>query len=370
MIRLSFYLVLLLAIARRGIAFSTSKRQVAFSGPKGITKARRMNSPGQESGAPKMGPPSTTTVKGGPPQGGPPGSKGGPPAQPTRIQKILEGAFDVGFKCLYLGDDSGIKDESKNLRVLWTRALLNSLGEIDDPIATQLLPRKTKWVVGQRMANLVWKGTPAVEKLDWIVNRTQFIDAQLNEFLEETTTKDSTNGRRRQVVLLGSGYDTRSLRYSSQTNIDFYEVDLPEIILTKSKLVNQYLEQKDATTITSTIQFVPLDLNEVLTRNKNVVEVLKSQGFKDDGGLPTIVICEAVLFYLIPGAVQKMVSDLFDLNADRYCITDNLAKLGVAPGPPVPSPREKCEAWLKENNKELVAHDSLWGGAIHFVGAK
>jgi O-methyltransferase involved in polyketide biosynthesis len=157
-------------------------------------------------------------------------------------------------------------------------------------------------------------------------------------------------------------------------------VDLPEIISTKSKLVNQYLEQqqqKDATpttitdtTTSSTIQFVPLDLNEVLTKNKNVVEVLKSQGFKDDGGLPTIVICEAVLFYLIPGAVQKMVSDLFDLNADRYCITDNLAKLGVAPGPPVPSPREKCEAWLKENNKELVAHDSIWGGAIHFVGAK
>jgi O-methyltransferase involved in polyketide biosynthesis len=232
------------------------------------------------------------------------------------------------------------------------------------------------------MAKWVWMGTQAVEKLDWIVNRTQFIDAQLDEFLEETTatTEDSssTNRRRprRQVVLLGSGYDTRSLRYSSQTNVDFYEVDLPEIILTKSKLVNQYLEQKDATTttatatITSTIQFVPLDLNEVLTKNKNVVEVLKSQGFKDDGGLPTIVICEAVLFYLIPGAVQKMVSDLFDLNADRYCITDNLAKVGVAPGPPVPSPREKCEAWLKENNKELVAHDSIWGGAIHFVGAK
>jgi methyltransferase (TIGR00027 family) len=260
--------------------------------------------------------------------------------------------------------------------VLWTRALLNSLGTIDDPIAAQLLPRKTKWIVGQRMAHWVWKGTPAVEKLGWIVNRTQFINAQLDEFLEEATTKDTNKNRRRQVVLLGSGYDTRSLRYSSQSNIDFYEVDLPEIILTKSKLVNQYLEQKDATTttatatITSTIQFVPLDLNEVLTKNKNVVEVLKSQGFKDDGGLPTIVICEAVLFYLIPGAVQKMVSDLFDLNADRYCITDNLAKVGVAPGPPVPSPREKCEAWLKENNKELVAHDSIWGGAIHFVGAK
>jgi methyltransferase (TIGR00027 family) len=207
--------------------------------------------------------------------------------------------------------------------------------------------------LGMQMAELAWRDTPAVE-------RTIFIDSQLNEFLEET--RDSQTNR--QVVLLGSGYDTRSLRYA-KSNIDVYEIDIPEVILMKSKMVNQYLENSPTK---GSINFVPLDLNEVLTKNKNVVEVLKTQGFRED--LPTIVVCEAVLFYLIPGAVQKMISDLFSLNANRYCITDNLAKVGVAPGPPVPSPREKCETWLKENGKELVAHDSLWGGAIHFVGAK
>lgn len=330
--------------------------------------ARRMSIPDQEV-APKSGPPASVSAAkggpgGGPPQssggpGGPPQAKGGPPAQ-TRAQKVLEVAFDAGFKLLYLGDDSGIRDSSKNLRVLWTRALLNSLGKINDPVAADLLPRKTRWVVGTSMANLAWRDSPAVEKLDWIVDRTQFIDSQLDEFLEETQGC-STN---RQVVLLGSGYDTRALRYS-QSNVDIYEIDIPEVVSMKSKMVNQYLENSSRE---SSITFVPLDLNEALTRNKNVVEVLKSQGFQED--LPTIVVCEAVLFYLIPGAVQKIVSDLFSLNANRYCFTDNLSKVGVQPGPPVPSPREKCESWLKENGKELVAHNSIWGGAIHFVAAK
>jgi methyltransferase (TIGR00027 family) len=373
--RFGYCLILLSVLAQRGFSFSTTKRQSsvrAFSGPKGMKP--KMSRPVEQSGSPKMGPPSSVAAanggspggpggppqsKGGPPGGGPPQSKGGPPA-PTRAQQILEAALDVGFKLLYLGDDSGIQDSSKNLRVLWTRALLNNLGKIDDPIASDLLPRKTRWVVGQQMAKMAWRDTPAVEKLDWIVNRTIFIDSQLNEFLEET--RDSQTNR--QVVLLGSGYDTRSLRYS-QSNIDVYEIDIPEVILMKSKMVNQYLENSPTK---GSITFVPLDLNEVLTKNKNVVEVLKTQGFRED--LPTIVVCEAVLFYLIPGAVQKMISDLFSLNANRYCIADNLAKVGVAPGPPVPSPREKCETWLKENGKELVAHDSLWGGAIHFVGAK
>lgn len=292
-------------------------------------------------------------------QGGPPQPKGGPP-EVKWTGKILESAFEIVFKLLYLGDDSGIQDSSKNLRVLWTRALLNSLGKINDNIAGDLLPSKTRFVVGKLLANLFWKRTPVVKQLDWIVSRTQFIDSQLEEFIKETTNCASN----RQVILIGSGYDTRSLRYA-QSNIDFYEVDIPEVISKKSVVTKQYLDKSASS---ASVRFVPLDLNEVLTRNKSIVQELEIEGFQSD--LPTIVICEAVLFYLIPGAVQKLISDLFSLNANRYCITDNLTKVGVTPGPPVPTPRQKCEAWVKQSGKELVAHDSIWGGAIHFVGIK
>ena len=338
MIRFLIYLLVASIFPDGCSSFSTSKARsvrglrLCMNKPESPVESPPIGGPPSSMTAPKgggppvVGPGGPPPPMGGPP-GGPPQSKGGPPEQ-TRAQKLLEAAFEVGFKLLYLGDDSGIQDSSKNLRVLWTRSLLNSLGKIDDPIASELLPRKTRWVVGQRVAKLAWKDSPAVEKLDWIVNRTQFIDSQLDEFLEET--KDSPANR--QIVLLGAGYDTRSLRYS-KSNLDIFEVDIPEVILMKSKMVEQYMAQspKDGK-----ITFVPLDLNEILTKNKDIVQVLKNQGLRED--LPTMIICEAVLFYLIPGAAQKMVSELFNLNADRYCFTDNLAKLGVAPGPPVPTP--------------------------------
>ena len=173
------------------------------------------------------------------------------------------------------------------------------MGSIDDRIASELLPRKTRFVVGETLANLVWKGTPAVKKLDWIVDRTKFIDSQLDEFIEETINCAS----KRQVVLIGSGYDTRSLRYA-ESSIDFYEIDIPEVISKKSVLIRQYLDKSASS---ASVRFVPLDLNEVLTKNKNIVQVLEAEGFQSD--LPTMVISEAVLFYLIPEAVQKLISD-------------------------------------------------------------
>ena len=75
--------------------------------------------------------------------------------------------------------------------------------------------------------------------------------------------------------------------------------------------------------------------------------------------LGVIVICKELYNYQ-----KTTVPTYSDLQ------TDNLAKLGVAPGPPVPSAKEKCTTWLQGAGKELVEHDAIWGGAIHFVKAK
>lgn len=74
--------------------------------------------PGVQGGPPPQGGP----PQGGPPQGGPPGGppQGGPPPQ-TPAQKLLEQGLDVAFNFLYAGDEIGLQDSSKNLRVLWTR---------------------------------------------------------------------------------------------------------------------------------------------------------------------------------------------------------------------------------------------------------
>ena len=153
---------------------------------------------------------------------------GGPPPQ-TAAQKVLEQVFEVAFKLLYIGDESGIRDSSKNLRVLWTRALLNTLGKIQDDIAYELLPAKTRALVGPG-AKIFWDGTPMVSKLGWIVDRTKWIDSAMDEFLADTAGEPY-----RQVVVLGAGYDTRSLRYRA-AGLQFIEVDLPDISATKKTM--------------------------------------------------------------------------------------------------------------------------------------
>lgn len=350
---------------QRGTIRQTSLSLASQGGPPGGPPAEG----GPPTGTMTGGGPPAGAVTGGRPGGGPPGTGGPPgggPGGPPPQNELLESAFEVAFSLLYVGDDSGIRDSSKNLRVLWTRALLASLGKIQDPIAYELLPTNTRWVVSSLTSSL-WEsvGSEAVQKLDWIVKRTQFIDQQLDEFIKETNNGGDIT---RQVIVLGSGYDTRALRYASTGSaLKFFEIDLPDASATKEKMVNRYLNRNGKITESSPV-FIPFDLNDVFTKKASLMDSLKAAGLKED--VPTMVICEAVLFYLIPDAAQKVVGELFDFQADRYCFTDNLAKLGVAPGPPVPTPREKCEAWLQGNGKELIAHDAIWGGAIHFVGAK
>uniref|UniRef100_A0A7S2FPF2 [Phosphatase 2A protein]-leucine-carboxy methyltransferase 1 n=1 Tax=Florenciella parvula TaxID=236787 RepID=A0A7S2FPF2_9STRA len=152
--------------------------------------------------------------------------------------------------------------------------------------------------------------------------------------------------------------------------MQFIEVDLPDISATKKTMQAQYICASPIEGALPT-QHVGFDLNEIMTKKRSLVDELAANaGLKVDGSVPTLVICEAVLFYLAPPAAVSLIGELFDLPKSRYCITDNLSKLGVAPGPPVPSAKEKCSTWLQGAGKELVEHDSIWGGAIHFVKAQ
>ena len=328
--------------------------------------------PASDTGAPVGNTGTATSSISGPPPSTArqPGEAGGPPSQGTASPGGLDTFFSKLWKFLYLFDSSakqsGVRDSSKNLRVLWTRALLSNLGSIEDPIAYDLLPKGTRNIVGRIAAGTIWKssfGKKAVEKLDWIVQRTNFIDRQLKSFLEETEGSPS-----RQVILLGAGYDTRSLRFQKE-GVKFFEIDLPDISGAKENMVRNYLAQEKNLNLLPS--YVGFDLNKISTDGKSLVDELLERGLNVDTSIPTMVICEAVLFYLMPDAAQGLTKELFALpNARQFCFTDNLAKVGVSPGPPIPPPKAKCENWLRNEGKELVDHDSIWGGAIHFVAAK
>jgi O-methyltransferase involved in polyketide biosynthesis len=337
--------------------------------------------PGMAGGPPGMagGPPG---MAGGPPgTGGPPagGGGGGPPPR-TAAEQLVDKIFETVFPLLYAFEPEGMLDSEKNLRVLWVRALLAAAGELEDDVAAELLPSATRWVVSAPLARTLW--APVLPKLAWIKQRTQFIDAALDDFLAKTAA--TTPLERVQVVLIGSGYDTRALRYR-EAGARFFEVDLPSVLPIKEAMARRYLssmarreaaasDEADgadaadaaaATSVGGMGRALGLDLNKATMAPPGVFAQLEALGL--DRRQPTLVVSEAVLFYLSPPAKRALLQDVGTVMtanaASALVLTDNLAPFVRGPM------RQAADAFLSPLGLTVREHDTLWGGAIQFIRA-
>ena len=260
-------------------------------------------------------------------------------------------------------EPDGMLDSEKNLRVLWVRALLAAAGELDDPVASKLLPSASRWIVGEPLARSLWQ--PALPKLEWIKQRTEFIDETLDAFLAAAA------GERPQVVLIGSGYDTRALRYLN-SEATFYEVDLPSVLPVKEGMAQKYLAGEGGaaaaaagSTVGAQGRALGVDLNKATMAPPGVFAQLEGMGLEK--ARPTLVVSEAVCFYLSPPAKRALLADAGAFvggnQRSRLVLTDNLA-------PFVRSPKaDDARAFLSPLGLGLTEHDSLWGGAIQFIKA-
>ena len=339
--------------------------------------------PGMAGGPPGMagGPPGM--AGGGPPgTGGPPAGGGGPPPR-TPAEQLVDKIFETVFPLLYAFEPEGMLDSEKNLRVLWVRALLAAAGELDDDVAAELLPSATRWVVSAPLARTLW--APVLPKLAWIKQRTQFIDAALDDFLAKTAA--TTPLERVQVVLIGSGYDTRALRYR-EAGARFFEVDLPSVLPIKEAMARRYLssmaryeaaasgeadgadaadaaDAAAATSVGGMGRALGLDLNKATMAPPGVFALLEALGL--DRRQPTLVVSEAVLFYLSPPAKRALLQDVGTVltanAASALVLTDNLAPFVRGPM------RQAADAFLSPLGLTVREHDTLWGGAIQFIRA-
>jgi len=281
----------------------------------------------------------------------------------------------VVFSLLHAFDDCGIEDSSKNLRVLWVRALLNFRNEINDDVASTLLPSNTRTLVTSE-----W-GAKALDPIlpfaEWIKSRTDFIDTGLDYYLSSPLCTDQTTGIKLEcnIVLMGAGYDTRVLRYRHKHGYkaNFIEVDLPSVVEGKAKLYKKFQKEQDPDwdldKYGSTL--VPFDLNDAGGSNpRSLIETLRETGaLKKD--VPTLFVSEAVLFYVNEDAVSNIMNEFFDFanggNGESpkaetlFCFTDSLK-----PFLDVPFSNE-ARKWFDKNNMDLLQHRSRWGGAVHFA---
>jgi len=275
-------------------------------------------------------------------------------ASQSALGYALDAATGYVFDLLHAFDDSGIEDSSKNLRVLWARALLHEAGEMHDPIARELLPRATRDVTR-------WDGLkPLARFAEFVTSRTKFIDGALDEFL---AAQDGGV----QLVLLGAGFDTRSMRYAETAKarpggLKVFELDLPHVCEGKSGLWDRWAAGKDLPKPT----YIPYDLNDAGDPDKAApLDVLRASGF--DPAVPTLFCSEAVLFYVDDLPKRRLFKDLLfapSLHEDSAVVlTDNLKPLLNSPF------THEARQFFAKGGFELLTHSARWGGAVHYAFA-
>ena len=119
--------------------------------------------------------------------------------QQNPLGKFADFCSATTFSLLHFNDDLEIKDSSKNLRVLWSRAYLDHVGAMKDDIAYTLLPKSTRDAI-----KLLPKNGPLVNFQEFITSRTNFIDSTVDKFLDGVVDSHGSEVKP-QIVLFGAG---------------------------------------------------------------------------------------------------------------------------------------------------------------------
>lgn len=224
---------------------------------------------------------------------------------PSLIWKIAIRAHALALPLLHAFDKCYPKNNNNNLFVLWWKAISGNrwfTPTYDNGIAYDLLPSWTRCIVSFPFSFLY----PLLHHQN-VAIRTLYLDKILQDeiryYAENTNQYTGVD-----VVILGGGFDTRSLRFGRKDiNVSWYEIDLPSVITQKKLLLGErYLKRRPDAYIP---QLHSADLNDMF-QVKSVLDTILTTS---NHGLttkrrPVIFLIEAVLIYLN----QSIINTLFD----------------------------------------------------------
>jgi len=263
---------------------------------------------------------------------------------------ISDALSAVTLTALHAFDDKAVQDSSKNLQVLWSRATLAHAGDLKDDIAYELLPESTRGVV----KNGWFDGLAPF--LEWVQARTEWLDQGTEAFLSSPACADGADC---QIVILGAGFDTRSIRYQRE-GLQIFEVDLPDTIAAKTVVQERYKASKPETRLPTRVGW---DLNDC--EDASLIDHLEERhGFVR--GRPTLFISEAVLFYVNPQAIANLYNEIFTYGQSAeamYCFTDSMRPFVGGPF------ADEAKRFFRQQDVQLLSHTSRWSGAVQFVHA-
>jgi methyltransferase (TIGR00027 family) len=161
---------------------------------------------------------------------------------------------------------------------------------IHDNLARKMLPGRLRLLVSifgfkplrQGFLNLIERGFPGTRSG---VCRKRYIDDKLDEALG--TGIDN-------VVILGSGLDTRAYRIPQLSTLPVYEVDLPQTIAYKERKLRQLYGS-----VPPHVRLIPIDFDR-----QTLGDVLRSHGYSLDQ--KSFVIWEGVTQYISETAVRTV----------------------------------------------------------------
>ena len=224
--------------------------------------------------------------------------------------------------------------------VCWLKAIGGNSrrGGVDDAgLGYDLLPPKTRAIVAKPLASLY----PLLHHQN-VLLRSAYLDREVAKALGESGSNDSAQST---VVVLGAGFDLRSLRLSSEADaVRWVEVDLPHVIEQRSRLLGRLARRRPALgPQIEGIEQLAANLSVASEVDATLRAALSPEGAASSGGQGldqghAIFVIEALMIYLQPERAAALLKACADqaraAGAARatLCFADrlpNMPKLGT-----------------------------------------
>lgn len=183
--------------------------------------------------------------------------------------------------------------ESKEISVSFTAKIMAAVRAIEtqrpdalfiDPLAAQLAGKEAIEASIPRLEEYEKQGRPFTSV------RTRFFDDFLNKYSDNI----------RQIVLLGSGMDTRAFRLNWQPETHVYEIDQPDVMHYKESVLTGVIPNCNRHSIWA-------DLKESLW-----AKLLLEEGYQPSE--PSIWLLEGFLYYLNQTEVENLLKNIKNLS--------------------------------------------------------
>ena len=169
--------------------------------------------------------------------------------------------------------------------------------------AYDLLPNATRWIV-----KVFSRFFPPLHHVN-IQLRTTFLDDRTRTIATKVRSKASKSNKptRIRLVVVGAGYDTRSLRFLESGVIDeAIEIDLEHVVEAKKALLGSasFQNRRPNCKLPS---MASVNLNDMETTNVTLTSILNKEAPGDGEGVYTIFLLEGILVHLESGAPAKVL---------------------------------------------------------------